>query len=46
MITNLLKPENFMLVAKQCLIQAFDIVYSDDNYLKDDESLDRDEFWD
>lgn len=46
MIINLPKPENFISVAKQCLIQAFEIVYTDDNYLKDDESLERDEFWD
>lgn len=46
MITNLPKPENFISVAKQCLLQAFDIVYTDDYYLKDDELIERDEFWD
>lgn len=45
MIKNLPKPENFISVAKQCLIQGFDLVFADDDYLREDESHERDEYW-
>lgn len=45
MITNIPKPHDFENVAKQCLTQAFNIVFEEDRFLLEDESLLRKEFW-
>lgn len=45
MITNIPKSDDFTNVAKQCLLQAFNIVFEEDRYLNEDESLPRDDFW-
>ena len=45
MITNIPKVKDFENVAKQCLTQAFNIVFEEDRHFVYDEGLPRDKFW-
>jgi hypothetical protein len=45
LITNIPKPEDFTNVAKQCLIQSFNIIYNEDVHFNYEYGPPRDDFW-